>query len=306
MRSHGCCATRIVRAYENGEFTDLTITCGSFTTHVHKLVVCASCDFFRKSVEFAAGREAEERSINLPEDDPDMIQRLITYLYINDYNPSGDFPVTPLKMDQQHESSILPSATYHSRYRDDDVPGIPGHYQCACLEYNTKKITQSMVVVDKKAQPKDYAAVEKPRTTVEITNPLTIHATMYALADKYQVSGLGHIAKDKFKSCLFHHVHSEDFVSAVRIVYTSTPDSNRGLRDLVIKAFLDHFHVDVLKIPGFEANLGTIDELSIQLIKSWPVKTETPLAFGGFRRLANAPPTPSAIEIFGGIFGGTA
>lgn len=174
-----------------------------------------------------------------------------------------------------------------------------------------------MFVVDKMAQTKDYTAVEKPQTAAEVTNPLTIHATMYALADKYQVSGLGQIAKDKFESCLFHHIHSEDFVSAVQIVYTSTPDSNRGLRDLVIKAFLDHFHVDVLKIPGLEAKLDTIDELSIQLIKSWPVKTSS-LSLGGFGSAAQPPATPTTTGLFGniprvsvapttsGIFAGTA
>jgi hypothetical protein len=34
------------------------------------------------------GKEAEEKVIDLPEDDPEMIRRLITYLYLGDYDPA--------------------------------------------------------------------------------------------------------------------------------------------------------------------------------------------------------------------------
>jgi hypothetical protein len=33
-------------------------------------------------MSFAVGKEAEERGIDLPEDDPEMIRRLIAYIYL--------------------------------------------------------------------------------------------------------------------------------------------------------------------------------------------------------------------------------
>jgi hypothetical protein len=116
--------------------------------------------------------------------------------------------------------------------------------------------------------------VEKAANTVEIANPLTIHATMYALGDKYQVAGLCALAKMKFEACLSEHVQSEDFITAVQIAYSSTPDTNRGLRDAVVNAFRTEFKTDIKQMPGAEAKLDCIDELSFLLIKSWPAKIE--------------------------------
>ncbi|KAJ4374863.1 hypothetical protein N0V83_001941 [Neocucurbitaria cava] len=125
----------------------------------------------------------------------------------------------------------------------------------------------------------------KPSNCIQVDSPLTIHATRCALAGKYQVDGLDQLAKEKFDSCLYHHAFSEDFTTAVQVAYGATPESNRGLRDVVVKAFLEQFKVDVTQIPGAEAKLDTMDELALLLIKSWPTKTE--------------PPPPPKLKLFG-------
>lgn len=133
--------------------------------------------------------------------------------------------------------------------------------------------------------------------SIQVVEPLTVHATMYALADKYQVEGLGELAKAKFEQRLYHHSNSEDFVNAVQIAYSSTLESNRGLRAAVLKAFRVYFQVNVAEIPGLEAKLETIDELSFLLIKSWPKKTETAKSENAvktkFAKSAGSFPAPS-------------
>ncbi|KAH7091558.1 hypothetical protein FB567DRAFT_436379, partial [Paraphoma chrysanthemicola] len=264
-----------LRAYKKGEFTDLTITCGTLIFNVHRLVVCTSCDFFKRSLKFAVGKEAEELHIDLPEDDPEMIRRLISYLYLGDYDPTGGSTIDVLKFLSlyQHESSTDTAATHHSRYRKE-TSAFQTQDNCACLSPNSKNLTQPMEEVQTATAPSDYKVVAKPDNMVEVENPLTIHAAMYALGDKYQVDGLCNTAKEKFRSCLHHHAHSEDFIAATQAVYSTTPDSNRGLRDVVVSAFRSQFRVDVTQIPGAEEKLDTIDELSFALIKSWPTKTE--------------------------------
>jgi hypothetical protein len=264
------------RSYKDGAFTDLTITCGPLTFPVHVVVVCSSCDFFRKSLSFAAGREAEERRIDLPEDDPEMIRRLIAYLYLGDYDPCDGLSISRYASLRQHESAIPLPENHHPRYRNGTFGSVTfASDHCACLAPNPRDISQP-VSCNSASQtlPSDYKLVEKAANTVEVANPLTIHATMYALGDKYQVDGLCQLAKEKFESCLHHHAHTEDFVSAVQLAYSSTPDTNRGLRDVVLNAFRTQFKVDVKGIPGAEEKLDSIDELSFALIKSWPVKTE--------------------------------
>jgi hypothetical protein len=264
------------RSYKDGAFTDLTITCGPLAFPVHIVVVCSSCDFFRKSLSFAAGREAEERCIDLPEDDPEMIRRLIAYLYLGDYDPCDGLSISRYAGLRQHESAIPLPENHHPRYRNGTFGSVTfASDLCACLAPNPRDISQP-VSCNSASQtlPSDYKLVEKAANTVEVANPLTIHATMYALGDKYQVDGLCQLAKEKFESCLHHHAHTEDFVSAVQLAYSSTPDTNRGLRDVVLSAFRTQFQVDVKGIPGAEEKLDSIDELSFALIKSWPVKTE--------------------------------
>jgi hypothetical protein len=237
--------------------------------------VCTACDFFKRSLKFAVGKEAEELHINLPEDDPEMIRRLIAYLYLGDYDPTSGSSTDVLKFSSlyQHESSTDSATTHHSRYRKE-TSAFQTQDNCACLSPNSKNVTQPMAEVQTASAPSDFKVVAKPDNMIEVVNPLTIHVAMYALGDKYQVEGLCNTAKEKFRSCLHHHAHSEDFIAATQAIYSTTPDSNRGLRDVVVSAFRSQFRVDITQIPGVEEKLDTIDELSFALIKSWPTKTE--------------------------------
>jgi hypothetical protein len=200
-----------------------------------------------------------------------MIRRLVAYLYLGDYDPCHELAIAQFGSIKQHERTTAAAPTCHRR---QEVLGSAGSVDsCACLAPTTINVEQPASTFGGK---QSVLVIEKPRNAVEVDSPLTIHAAMYALADKYHVEGLGDVAKAKFESCLHHHVNSEDFVTAVQIAYSSTPDSNRGLRDAVVKAILVHFQVNVKEVPGLEAKLNTIDELSVLLIKSWPNKTEKP------------------------------
>jgi hypothetical protein len=223
------------------------------------------------------GKEAEEKVIDLPEDDPEMIRRLITYLYLGDYDPCDGLDILRYNNLRQHVSTVTLPEAHHPRYRKGTFGSFSfSSDHCACLAPNTKNLTQPARKMAPSSLPSDYKPVEKAPNTVEVENPLTIHATMYALGDKYQVDGLSQLAKEKFESCLHHHAHSEDFITAVQLAYSSTPDTNRGLRDVVLSAFRTQFNIDITKMPGAEDKLDTIDELSFLLIKAWPVKTEPP------------------------------
>ncbi|KAF1828597.1 hypothetical protein BDW02DRAFT_574738 [Decorospora gaudefroyi] len=270
--SGGVCHPRILKAYNDSEFTDLTITCGPLTFEVHRVVVAggSACDFFAKALSFA-GKETEEKNIHLPDDDPDMIRRLITYLYLGDYDPCNGHLIRTLNKVKQYESTTAAASAYHSR--KGTFGNTESSKSCACLTPYTNNVEQPMAQPEAKAKPAGLSASKAP-LAIEVARPLTIHATMYALADKYQVDGLGQLAKDKFESCLYHHANSEDFVDAVQIAYSSTPETNRGLRDVVVKAFRVHFQIKIEDVLGLEDKLDSIDELSFLLIKSWPNKME--------------------------------
>jgi hypothetical protein len=178
-----------------------------------------------------------------------MISRLITYLYTGEYEPCALLWVSGFSLMNLPKSAAVPSTTQHS---------YPNENRCACLIRNEHCYESN-----------------KEATSFQISAPLSIHADMYALGDKYQVGGLQRLAASKFKASLAHHWNSPDFITAVQTVYTSTPDSNRMLRDVVVQGFKDHFSIDITKDPAIEAKLDTIDELSLTLLSSWPKKVDT-------------------------------
>lgn len=76
-------------------------------------------------------------------------------------------------------------------------------------------------------------------------NPLLYHAEVYAIAEKYCMPMLKSLAVQKFKS----HVSQSwtidddaklDFLDAIEYIYDSTPDHDRGLRDLAVSITKQH------------------------------------------------------------------
>lgn len=69
---------------------------------------------------------------------------------------------------------------------------------------------------------------------------LVLHARIYAVAEKYMVDGLKAVAMEKFEKATASGWNKHDFLEAARETYTSTIDSDKGLRDIVVKVFHAH------------------------------------------------------------------
>lgn len=217
-----------------------------------------------------------------------MVERLITYLYKHDYEPTSIHRLKHLEDFNHSAVSEEPASIYHNiisinkffifgwKKVEPLTQPVTDNSACACIALTTPanvaaQVSQPNATVPT-TLPDNASNLARPEYAYQIKSPLTTHASMYALADKYFVKDLAVCARDKFINSLADHWDSEDFIAAVQIVYRSTPDENRGLRDLVLHAFQNHFKVDVTKIPGAEEKLATIDELSFLLMKSWSGK----------------------------------
>lgn len=69
------------------------------------------------------------------------------------------------------------------------------------------------------------------------TPDLLVHARVYALAEKYGVQGLKTLACNKFERLAAHRWAEPDFLEAAEEVYTSTIESDRDLRNVVLQSF---------------------------------------------------------------------
>ena len=78
---------------------------------------------------------------------------------------------------------------------------------------------------------------------------MLISISVYALADKYEIAPLKALAKQKVYDLINLTSYHYDFPTIVNVVYSSTSDSDRGLRDIVADFCAAHFD-SVMQFEG--------------------------------------------------------
>lgn len=91
---------------------------------------------------------------------------------------------------------------------------------------------------------KESLAGEEQRTTEttserspEMWRPLSFHVLMYSLADRMFIEGLKTLARSKVQKTLFsifQPLNAHSVQTAIMEIYSSTPITDRGLRDLAV------------------------------------------------------------------------
>lgn len=67
-----------------------------------------------------------------------------------------------------------------------------------------------------------------------VSTEQALHIEMYAIGDKYDLPRLSKFAKVQFRDALHRVADHTVFLSLIPRIYESTPDSDRGLRDVAI------------------------------------------------------------------------
>lgn len=101
---------------------------------------------------------------------------------------------------------------------------------------------------------------------------------VYAIADKYELDNLKEVARTAFETAACNHWNSDEFVSAVAGAYTTTPDSDRGLRDIVKNTTWCHQKI-LLARKDVQDLLEVLEEFSMDLVRELCKKgsSEVPL-----------------------------
>ena len=96
---------------------------------------------------------------------------------------------------------------------------------------------------------------------------MVFNAQVYCLADQYMMAALKHLAKDKFEAAIKTGWAMDDFLLAVDVVYSSSPEGDRGLRDLVVGVSGDNLE-KLLKNVGFQNLLSEKPKFAADIIIS--------------------------------------
>ncbi|KAI1814640.1 hypothetical protein GGS20DRAFT_547799 [Poronia punctata] len=84
----------------------------------------------------------------------------------------------------------------------------------------------------------EHPARKRRRTEPASPEPaaaLIQHARVYAIAERYAISGLKELATERFWYAAIHHWNTPEFLNAAQEVFDSTVETDRGLRDIVIQ-----------------------------------------------------------------------
>lgn len=89
---------------------------------------------------------------------------------------------------------------------------------------------------------------------------------MYEVADKYDVVGLKDLVIEKFSIYCRNLWNDPIFTTAAHYVFSTTPDSDKGLRDIVTKTISEHM-TELIEKPEVEALLTQFNGLAYGLLK---------------------------------------
>ena len=102
----------------------------------------------------------------------------------------------------------------------------------------------------------------------EDVSELELHACVYGLGEKYGSEGLKVLAKKKFgENAHTATERHQNFLSAIRPIFSMTPSSDRGLRDMAVSIWLfiaagaeeekkDEVEAIMLDVPDFARNIA--------------------------------------------------
>ena len=81
---------------------------------------------------------------------------------------------------------------------------------------------------------------DEEEESTESDSHLVLHTQVYALAEKYDIPALKQLARHKFEMSAACYYDAPELADAIEYVYTSTVDSDRGLRDVILQLFRSH------------------------------------------------------------------
>lgn len=143
-------------------------------------------------------QEASEKIVDLPDDDSDTIHRLLSYLYVQDFDQDGNSP---------------------------SYQGLNGTEN---TDHSTKEELASEIEIDETSETTVSSAVG----TDEVPY---INLRVYMAADKFGIDNLRDLARDRMEYWLKCNWDKESFPLVVREIFQTLPSHELQLPDIVAR-----------------------------------------------------------------------
>ncbi|KAF4477148.1 hypothetical protein FAGAP_12508 [Fusarium agapanthi] len=211
--------------------------------------------------------ESKSRSIELPEDDPDVVERFLEFLYTGTYTDGVNFtwgkpskaalldPETILQSLQQpacgnQKNGISsPMEGPEEPVTDDEPDGEYNEYDEYSYNsagngdiqgdegYRSAKVGEALVT-GHTGQP------EGLKRLAQLRNDMTLPLRQYVMADKYDAPALRLLARDRFyRAVELVWEEAECFPDVVDELYETTPPTDTAMREIVCRLVAAVIHV---------------------------------------------------------------
>ncbi|KAI8401963.1 hypothetical protein FOFC_17268, partial [Fusarium oxysporum] len=127
-------AKHIVRARENGEFTDFEFTCEGCIIPVHRVIICSHSPVFHAACTGKL-KEASTRSYSLDSHSLPMVRRMVEFFYTSDYTEESE--------EEDTGTDTIPILLIHAamftladKYDIEDLKALSANKYSECLTKN--------------------------------------------------------------------------------------------------------------------------------------------------------------------------
>ncbi|WPH05107.1 Hypothetical protein R9X50_00800800 [Acrodontium crateriforme] len=234
--------------FNTGKLADFTIVCGPERFKVHKLIISLQSQYFDTLCNSGRYRDGHTGVVTLTSilqsvdpddytswDDPETIKHMVYYFYHTDY-----------QIDKPNITQMSPSPRKSKRVKTSHA-----------------RPTRRRILFEEEDDDDDDDD-DEPEQSPLPSHDAVIHAKVFAAAVKYGVPGLKTLAALKFAKVVFEQWNDDNFAQIVQFVFSTTAADVKDLREIVIKALLDH--TAILSQPDIKAVLAAHADLMYSLI----------------------------------------
>lgn len=161
-------------------------------------------------------QEATKNQIDLPDDNPNALERMLTYLYASKYD---DLDVS------EEETPTKPNDPCEQNAEISDPPAAEDR------DERSSQTSSGQGMWSIKAE-----AAELPVHV--LVSAINNNVLVYALADKYDIDLLKELAHTKFQIRTADEWAVSEIVNVLQNVYTTTPTTDRRLRTVMLQVCL--------------------------------------------------------------------
>lgn len=168
--------------------------------------------------------------IDLPNDEPDVVEKMIKFMYHGNFSDGRNVKSESATTITTEQAAVLKK--------------VKGR--------TAKQAATSPTVIW--SSPESSAA-------------LLLNSRVYIIAELYDVPQLKELAKNKYQELVLAEWTSLSFVASLKLMYESTPESDRMLKDVAIKAAAGHIR-ELVDRGEFAALCKENGEIAFDILKA--------------------------------------